>query len=103
MRSPAGATANERTQAELTCMTSPTVRTMTAVHSRTTVNRPAADDAAANPTLAAPRQAATRSRAAGTGLGLAIARSYARAHGGDLVYEPATPQGARFQLLLPSA
>jgi signal transduction histidine kinase len=49
------------------------------------------------------RSAATRSRAAGTGLGLAIARSYARAHGGDLIYEPATPQGARFQLVLPSA
>ena len=27
---------------------------------------------------------------AGTGLGLAIARSYARAHGGELVYEDAT-------------
>jgi signal transduction histidine kinase len=38
----------------------------------------------------------------GTGLGLAIARSYARAHGGDLVYEPATDGGARFTLVLPS-
>jgi signal transduction histidine kinase len=48
----------------------------------------------------------TRSRDAalrpgGTGLGLAIARSYARAHSGDLLYEPADPQGARFQLVLP--
>jgi signal transduction histidine kinase len=41
-------------------------------------------------------------RAGGTGLGLAIARSYARAHSGDLLYEPAHPQGARFQLVLPT-
>jgi len=41
-------------------------------------------------------------RETGTGLGLAIARSYARAHGGDLVYEPAQPRGARFQLVLPA-
>ena len=39
--------------------------------------------------------------AKGTGLGLAIARAYARAHGGDLVYMPAKPQGARFELVLP--
>ena len=38
----------------------------------------------------------------GTGLGLAIARSYARAHGGDLVYEPTTGGGARFTLVLPN-
>jgi signal transduction histidine kinase len=38
----------------------------------------------------------------GTGLGLAIARSYARAHGGDLLYENATPHGARFSLVLPA-
>jgi signal transduction histidine kinase len=37
----------------------------------------------------------------GTGLGLAIARSYARAHSGDLLYEPAHPRGARFQFVLP--
>ena len=37
----------------------------------------------------------------GTGLGLAIARSYAQAHRGDLIYEPAQPHGARFQLVLP--
>jgi len=37
----------------------------------------------------------------GSGLGLAIARSYALAHGGDLLYHPATPTGARFELVLP--
>ena len=36
----------------------------------------------------------------GSGLGLAIARSYARAHGGDIVYD-AVDQGARFELILP--
>jgi signal transduction histidine kinase len=36
----------------------------------------------------------------GAGLGLAIARSYARAHGGDLVYH-AEESGARFELILP--
>jgi signal transduction histidine kinase len=38
--------------------------------------------------------------AAGSGLGLAIARAYARAHGGDLVYEP-LDKGARFELIVP--
>ena len=38
--------------------------------------------------------------ATGSGLGLAIARAYARAHGGDLVYDP-RGAGARFELLLP--
>jgi signal transduction histidine kinase len=39
----------------------------------------------------------------GTGLGLAIARAYARAHGGDLVYEPAAgANGARFELIVPA-
>lgn len=38
----------------------------------------------------------------GTGLGLAIARSYARAHRGELRYEDADPSGARFQLVLPA-
>jgi signal transduction histidine kinase len=42
-----------------------------------------------------------RERLGGAGLGLAIARSYARAHDGDLVYEDAEPHGARFQLVLP--
>ena len=37
----------------------------------------------------------------GTGLGLAIARSYAQAHGGDLLYAPADPRGARFELVIP--
>ena len=36
----------------------------------------------------------------GSGLGLAIARTYARAHGGDLVYDP-HERGARFELILP--
>jgi two-component system sensor histidine kinase KdpD len=38
----------------------------------------------------------------GTGLGLAIARSYAHAHGGDLIYSPAQ-HGARFELILPAS
>jgi signal transduction histidine kinase len=37
----------------------------------------------------------------GSGLGLAIARSYAVAHGGDLLYEPRSPAGSRFELVLP--
>lgn len=47
------------------------------------------------------RSEGSRASAVGTGLGLAIARSYARAHGGDLVYEDATPTGACFKLVLP--
>ncbi len=47
------------------------------------------------------RSEGSRAGASGTGLGLAIARSYARAHGGDLVYEEAQPHGARFRLVLP--
>ncbi|HEY6053253.1 MAG TPA: HAMP domain-containing sensor histidine kinase, partial [Gaiellaceae bacterium] len=47
------------------------------------------------------RSDASRERAVGTGLGLAIARSYARAHGGDLLYHEAQPQGARFEFVLP--
>lgn len=43
-----------------------------------------------------------RASAAGSGLGLSIARSFARAHGGDLVYEPGEPHGARFRLVLPA-
>ena len=39
----------------------------------------------------------------GAGLGLSIAQSYARAHGGTLTYQPATPHGARFRLALPTA
>jgi two-component system sensor histidine kinase MtrB len=41
-----------------------------------------------------------RARGLGSGLGLAIARSYARAHGGDLVYH-AQADGARFELVVP--
>ncbi len=37
--------------------------------------------------------------ASGAGLGLAIARAYARAHGGELVYEPRG--STRFQLVIP--
>jgi signal transduction histidine kinase len=39
----------------------------------------------------------------GAGLGLAIARSYARAHGGDLLYEQPAGGGARFELVVPVA
>jgi two-component system sensor histidine kinase MtrB len=43
----------------------------------------------------------TRGReGAGSGLGLAISRAYARAHGGDLIYDP-SGHGARFELILP--
>ena len=47
-------------------------------------------------------RAGQRERTGGTGLGLAIARSYARAHDGDLVYEDVEPHGARFHLVLPT-
>jgi signal transduction histidine kinase len=40
-------------------------------------------------------------RAEGAGLGLAIAKSFAQAHGGDLLYEDVSPHGARFELVLP--
>lgn len=39
--------------------------------------------------------------APGSGLGLPIARSYARAHGGDLTYADAQPSGARFEFAFP--
>jgi signal transduction histidine kinase len=48
------------------------------------------------------RSPGSREHSQGTGLGLAIARSFARAHGGDLLYEDAAPHGARFQLVLPT-
>jgi signal transduction histidine kinase len=48
------------------------------------------------------RSEGSRASAVGTGLGLAIARSYARAHGGDLIYEDAEPAGAKFRLVLPA-
>lgn len=44
---------------------------------------------------------ADRGRRQGAGLGLAIAKSFARALGGDLQYEPAKPTGARFHFALP--
>jgi two-component system sensor histidine kinase MtrB len=47
------------------------------------------------------RSPEARDRTEGSGLGLAIARAYARAHGGDIVYEPAMPRGARFEIVLP--
>jgi signal transduction histidine kinase len=47
------------------------------------------------------RSPESRDRTDGSGLGLAIVRAYARAHGGDIVYEPAVPQGARFELVIP--
>jgi len=46
------------------------------------------------------RFARTESANVGSGLGLSIARSYARAHGGDLVHEPGAT-GARFTLTVP--
>ena len=49
------------------------------------------------------RTSASRDRCEGAGLGLAIVRAYARAHGGDILYESAEPQGARFEVVLPVA
>ena len=40
------------------------------------------------------RSEPSRGRPVGSGLGLAIARSYARAHRGELLYEQANPRGA---------
>jgi signal transduction histidine kinase len=48
------------------------------------------------------RSGSSRERGEGAGLGLAIAKSYAQAHGGDLLYEELRPHGARFQLVLPN-
>jgi two-component system sensor histidine kinase MtrB len=48
------------------------------------------------------RSERSREKSPGTGLGLAIARSYARAHGGDLVYAPSGDTGARFEVILPT-
>jgi signal transduction histidine kinase len=47
------------------------------------------------------RSDAARQTGTGAGLGLSIARLYARAHGGDLVYDPEA-DGARFDLVLPT-
>ncbi len=43
----------------------------------------------------------TKPEGLGTGLGLAVSRSIARDHGGDLVIEASTGQGASFRLSLP--
>jgi signal transduction histidine kinase len=47
------------------------------------------------------RSDTARQMGTGAGLGLSIARLYARAHGGDLVYEPVS-HGTRFDLVLPT-
>jgi signal transduction histidine kinase len=47
------------------------------------------------------RSDASKKETAGAGLGLAIAKSYANAHGGDLLYHDAEPHGACFELVLP--
>jgi signal transduction histidine kinase len=39
----------------------------------------------------------------GSGLGLSIAQAYARAQGGDLIYDQSETGGARFELILPRA
>lgn len=46
------------------------------------------------------RSDTARQSGTGAGLGLSIARLYARAHGGDLVYDPSAV-GTRFDLILP--
>jgi signal transduction histidine kinase len=48
------------------------------------------------------RSDAARQTGTGAGLGLSIARLYARAHGGDVIYEPDGEAGARFDLVLPT-
>ena len=48
------------------------------------------------------RCAASASNVPGTGLGLAIARSYARAHSGEISYRPAASSGSVFELTLPT-
>ena len=47
------------------------------------------------------RSERAQQHATGAGLGLAIARSYARAHGGDLLYHAGNGDGATFELVLP--
>jgi signal transduction histidine kinase len=47
------------------------------------------------------RSPESRGRDDGSGLGLAIAQAYARAHGGEIVYESAVPHGARFEVVIP--
>jgi signal transduction histidine kinase len=47
------------------------------------------------------RSSTSATTVTGTGLGLAIARSYARAHHGEVSYRPTAPKGAAFELTLP--
>lgn len=47
------------------------------------------------------RSSESRGVSEGSGLGLAIAQAYARAHGGEIVYGPAVPHGARFEVVIP--
>jgi signal transduction histidine kinase len=47
------------------------------------------------------RSPESRGLSEGSGLGLAIAQAYARAHGGEIVYGPAVPHGARFEVVIP--
>jgi signal transduction histidine kinase len=47
------------------------------------------------------RSSESPGRGDGSGLGLAIAQAYARAHGGEILYEPAVPRGARFEVVIP--
>jgi signal transduction histidine kinase len=47
------------------------------------------------------RSPEARDRSDGAGLGLTIAQESARAHGGEIVYEPAVPHGARFEIVIP--
>ncbi len=48
------------------------------------------------------RSEASKEGTRGAGLGLSIVRSYAEAHGGHVLYRPAEPHGARFELILPN-
>ncbi len=49
------------------------------------------------------RSEISRKQSEGAGLGLALSRLYARANGGDLVYERTSDPGAHFCLILPAA
>ena len=48
------------------------------------------------------RSEISRKQSEGAGLGLALSRLYARANGGDLVYEATSDPGAHFCLILPA-
>jgi len=53
------------------------------------------------PTLFERFARAPTAQTGGSGLGLAIAQSYARAHGGELLYRPLDTHGACFEFVLP--